>query len=314
MTVEDMSDNQPTAPKGPPIQSLNIGLLAGITAFTIWGFFPFYFKVTEAASAGEILAHRILWSVPFGLCLIALKRQWRELWDGLGNRRLLGWLFLSSTAIAINWGVYIWAVQIDQIYQASLGYYMNPLVLVVVGFIFFGERLSRVKNFAVALAAIGVVALAIYGGTFPWISLILAFSWASYAIIRKRANIGAMPGLLIETLILIGPALLYLWHLDRGGELVFLSGDGSLDALLIMAGPLTVLPLVLFTIAAKRLQLATIGILQFIAPTLHFCCAVYFGETFTAAHAICFACIWSAVALFSWDGIRQHKRTKQATS
>ena len=285
-----------------------MGLLAAITAFTIWGFFPFYFKATDAAGAVEILAHRIVWSVPFGLCLIFLRRQWKELWDGLRNTRLLGWLFLSSAVIAINWGVYIWAVQIDQIYQASLGYYMNPLVLVVSGLLFFGERLSRLKTFAVLLAAAGVITLAIYGGIFPWISLILAFSWASYAIIRKKVDIGAMPGLLIETLILLGPALLYLWHLHRSGELVFLSSGGALDVLLIMAGPLTVLPLVLFTIAAKNLQLSTLGILQFIAPTLHFCCALYFGETFTAAHAICFVCIWTAVALFSYDALRQRAK------
>jgi len=139
-----------------------VGLLAAITAFTIWGFFPFYFKATDAAGAVEILAHRIVWSVPFGLCLIILRRQWKELWDGLCNTRLLGWLFFSSAVIAINWGVYIWAVQIDQIYQASLGYYMNPLVLVVSGLLFFGERLTRLKTFAVLLAAAGVITLAIY--------------------------------------------------------------------------------------------------------------------------------------------------------
>lgn len=290
----------------------NWGLISGITAYTLWGFFPFYFKATDAAGAVEILAHRVLWSVPFGFLLIALRRQWPDLMLGLRNKRLLGWLLLSSTLMAVNWGVYIWAVQIGQIYQASLGYYINPLVLVLAGVFFFGERLSRLKTFAVLLAGCGVTALAVYGGVFPWISLILAISFAIYGVIRKRVDIGAIPGLLIETLILLVPAALYLWSLQRSGQLAFASGDGSLDFLLIMAGPLTVLPLLCFAVAAKKLQLATLGILQFIAPTLHFCCALYFGETFTAAHAICFACIWTAVALFSWDGLRQHRQAMSA--
>lgn len=290
----------------------NWGLLAGIAAYTIWGFFPFYFKATEAAGAIEILAHRVLWSVPFGFLLIALRRQWPELSTVLRDTRLLLWLLVSSLFIAVNWGVYIWAIQIGEIYQASLGYYINPLVLVLAGLLFFGETLSRLKIIAVVLAGSGVTALAIYGGVFPWISLILAITFAGYGVIRKRAEVGAIPGLLVETLILFLPAAAYLYNLQRSGEAAFLAGSSSLDILLILAGPLTVLPLLCFAIAAKKLQLATVGILQFIAPTLHFCCAVYFGERFTAAHAICFTCIWIAVALFSWDALRQRKQAQTA--
>jgi len=186
-------------------QGLNIGLIAGITAYTMWGFFPFYFKATDAAGAVEILAHRILWSVPFGIILIAIRRQWLDLRIGLTDLRILGWLCISSSVVALNWGVYIWAVQIGEIYQASLGYYITPLVLVLAGMLFFGEKLSRLKLFAVLLAACGVTALAVYGGVFPWISLVLAISFAIYGVIRKRVEIGAIPGLLIETLILLTP-------------------------------------------------------------------------------------------------------------
>lgn len=291
---------------------LNIGLVAGIAAYTMWGFFPFYFKATEAAGAAEILAHRILWSVPFGFILIAARRQWPDLRRGLTNLRVMGWLCVSSFVVALNWGVYIWAVQIGEIYQASLGYYINPLVLVVAGMLFFGEKLSRLKLFAVVLAACGVTALAVYGGVFPWISLVLAVSFAIYGVVRKRVNIGAIPGLLIETLILLTPAAAYLFILASNGVSVFGTDNSSLTFLLVMAGPLTVLPLLCFAVAARKLQLATVGILQFIAPTLHFCCALYFGETFTPAHAICFACIWVAVALFSYDALRRRAKLIKA--
>lgn len=305
VTIEDMSI---PAHNGRELQSLNHGLIAGIAAYTMWGFFPFYFKAVQTAGAVEILAHRIFWSVPFGFMLIAFRRQWPELVRGLGDKRILGWLCLSSFVVALNWGVYIWAVQIGEIYQASLGYYINPLVLVVAGMVFFGEKLSRLKLFAVLLATCGVAALAIYGGVFPWISLVLAVSFAIYGVVRKRVNIGAIPGLLIETLILLAPAAAYLLLLANNGTAVFGGSDIPLTLLLVMAGPLTVLPLLCFAVAAKKLQLATVGILQFIAPTLHFGCALYFGETFTPAHAICFGCIWIAVALFSYDALRQRAK------
>jgi len=314
MTFEDMSKTSQTAAEGAIPQGPNIGLIAGIAAYTIWGFFPFYFKATGAAGAVEILAHRVLWSVPFGLVLIALRNQWPDLARGLRNKHILGWLCISSFVIALNWGVYIWAVQIGEIYQASLGYYINPLVLVAAGMVFFGEKLSRLKLFAVLLATCGVAALAIYGGVFPWISLVLAMTFAVYGVIRKRVEIGAIPGLLIETLILLAPAAAYLFTLAQNGGAVFGAGDNMLTFLLIMAGPLTVLPLLCFAVAARKLQLATVGILQFIAPTLHFGCALYFGETFTLAHAICFSCIWIAVALFSWDGLRQHSKRMKVTA
>ena len=291
---------------------LNWGLISGITAYTLWGFFPFYFKATEAAGAVEILAHRILWSVPFGFILIALRRQWPELMHALRDTRLILWLCLSSFFVAINWGVYVWAIQIDEIFQASLGYYINPLVLVAAGMLFFGETLSRLKLFAVLIAGCGVMILALYGGVVPWISFILAISFSIYGIVRKRVDIGAIPGLLIETLILLPPAVIYLLVLAKEGTAVFGAGDGALTFLLVMAGPLTVLPLLCFAFAARKLQLATMGILQFITPTLQFGCALYFGETLTTAHAICFACIWTAVVLFSWDAMRQRSRLPKA--
>ena len=290
-------DPRPSAaPQGP-----NIGLLAGIAAYTMWGFFPFYFKATADVSPLEILVHRVVWSVPFAFLLILLRRQLPALKIGLSNIHVLKWLSVSSFFIALNWGIYIWAIQIDQIFQASLGYYINPLMYVIVGVVFFKEKLSKLQGIAIAMAAIGVTVLTLYGGVFPWISLLLAISFTVYGVVRKQVEIGAIPGLLIETLLLLLPALAYGYYLYQSGSMVFGQGNQALNNLLFLAGPLTVLPLLCFAVAARKLRLSTLGILQYIGPTLQFCCGLYFGETFTAAHAICFTLIWLAVALFSWN-------------
>jgi chloramphenicol-sensitive protein RarD len=287
---------------------LRLGLLAGILAYSIWGFFPVYFKVTAAVSPLEILSHRIFWSVPFGLVIIATRRQFAELGRALRTPKTLGVLAVAAIALAVNWGVYIWAIQIDQIFQASLGYYITPLIYVIIGVVFFGEQLSRLQGLAAGLAAIGVTILAVYGGVFPLISLALACSFTLYGVIRKQVDIGAMPGLMIECIILFPPALLYLMWLGHSGGLVFgadMAGGEQLTALLVAAGPITVLPLLAFAIAARKLKLSVLGFLQYIAPTLQFGCGLYYGETFSLAHAICFACIWTALLIFTWDAWRR---------
>lgn len=172
---------------------------------------------------------------------------------------------------------------------------------VLVGVVFFGEKLTRNQGFAVILAAIGVLVLTFYGGELPWIALFLGVSFTIYGVVRKQVDIGAMPGLFIETLILILPGLAYMYYLHNSGQLQFLETTGDMRAWLIFAGPMTVLPLLAFAFAARRLSLTMLGFLQYIGPTLQFVCALYFGEKFTTAHAICFGCIWVAVALFSWD-------------
>jgi len=289
-------------------EQARIGFFAGLTAYTIWGLFPIYFKVTECASAMEILAHRIIWSVPFGLLIILARRQWPEIRRAIKSKYIMIMLTLAALALSVNWGVYIWAVQQDQIFQGSLGYYINPLIYVLVGVIFFGEKLSLWQIIAVILAAIGVAVLTLYGGVFPYISLILACSFAAYGVIRKQVEIQAMPGLMIETLILFLPALTYMLWLRQNGTLEFGFDNPQMMTLLILAGPITVLPLLAFAVAARRLTLSMLGVLQYIGPTGQFLCALYYGETFTTAHAICFAFIWLGVIIFCWDAYRNRPK------
>jgi len=208
---------------------------------------------------------------------------------------------LSSLFITINWLVYIWAVQNDQVYQASLGYYINPLIFLLVGFVFFGERLRRMQVVAVIFAAAGVLVLTVAGGQFPLISLALGVSFTIYGVIRKQVVVGAMPGLFVETVILFPFAAVGLALMFRSGTAVFSLADPAMAFLLVLAGPLTVLPLLLFAIAARRLRLGTIGFLQFIGPTGQFLVGYYYGEPLTVPHLVCFALIWCAVAVFASD-------------
>jgi chloramphenicol-sensitive protein RarD len=277
------------------------GLLAGLVAYVLWGFLPIYFKAVESVPSLEILAHRILWAVPFGLPIILMLRQWGDVRAALADRRTVSLLALSATLIAVNWLVYIWAVQREQIFQASLGYYINPLMYVVVGVVFFSERLRRPQVAAVALAAVGVGVLTLSGGTFPAIALTLATSFTIYGVIRSRVAVGGMPGLFIETLILFPAAAAYLARLVAADAAVFGTSEPALAGLLVVAGPLTVLPLLAFALAARRLPLSTIGIMQFIAPTMQFVVGVAYGEPLTRAHIVCFTLIWIAVAVFSID-------------
>lgn len=272
-------------------------------AYTFWGAFPIYFKVTEAVSPLEILAHRIVWSLPFALIIIVIRRQWPELKRALRIPKLLGLLALAAIALSINWGVYIWAVQNEQIFQGSLGYFINPLMYVLIGVLFFGEKLSKFQFVSVILALIGVSILTLYGGVFPYVSLILATSFAIYGVIRKQAVVGAIPGLVIETALLFIPAAVFLIWLHSQGSLSFGSSP-DITALLLLAGPVTVLPLWAFAIAARKLKLSTLGMLQYIGPTGQFICALYYGESFTSAHAWCFGFIWLGILIYSFDAYR----------
>jgi len=289
------------------------GLIAGIIAYVMWGFFPVYFKITGETSPLEILAHRVVWGLPFAGLIILLRKQWALVWQILTNPKTLTALTFAGIVIAFNWGLYIWAIQQNQIFQASLGYYINPLMFVLVGVISFGEKLSRLQLAAVALAVIGVLILTIYGGQFPWIALCLAVSFTAYGVIRKSTVVGAMPGLFVELMVLFLPALAFLIWLYMQGEMVFLKNGLGFDSLLILAGPLTVLPLVAFAFAARRLRLSTIGFLQFIGPSLQFLMGVLYGEKLTTGVFLCFAFIWTAAAVFAWDAARVHIKNKSRT-
>ncbi|MEM9529421.1 MAG: EamA family transporter RarD [Pseudomonadota bacterium] len=283
------------------------GLSAAVAAYLLWGLMPAYFFVMKSVPALEMLAHRIFWAVPVGLLIVLVRRQWGEFRALLTQPKNLGWLTLSATCIAVNWLVYIWAVQREQVFQASLGYYINPLLYVVIGVLFLGERLRRPQLIAIILAAIGVAVLTVSGGQVPWLATGLAISFTIYGVIRSQVAVGAMPGLLVETLVLLPAALLWLGWLAGQDELFFAHAGPGITVGLVAAGAITVLPLLAFAVAARRLPLSTIGVLQFMAPTLQFLLGVAFGEPLTPAHVICFVLIWVGVALFAWDTWRAQR-------
>lgn len=289
------------------------GVIAALLAYTIWGFLPIYLKVVEEVSSIEVLTHRIVWAVPFGALIIVARRQWPEVRRAFTRIRTVALLALSACVITLNWLVYIIAVQTDHIFQASLGYYINPLMYVLIGVVFLRERLRRNQTAAVLLAAAGVTVLTVSGGEFPLISLVLAISFTIYGVIRSRVVIGGMPGLFIETLILLPVAAACLAWLMHDGAAAFRAEDPAMIAKLLLAGPLTVVPLLFFALAARRLRLSTIGIMQFIAPTLQFLMGLLYGERLTTAHAVCFTLIWIAVFLFSFDAWRS-ARSRETVS
>ncbi|WP_425410191.1 EamA family transporter RarD [Hyphococcus sp.] len=288
--------------------ALKAGLLTGLAAYVLWGAMPIYLKALNGVSALEILCHRIFWSVPFGALIVTTRRQWREVFAALRDKRVLWMLALSALAISLNWLIYVWAVVNERIIEASLGYYINPLMYVAAGVFILGERLRTAQIVAVCLAAAGVAVLTVGAGVFPIISLSLAVLFTAYGYIRKTTNVGAMPGLFIEVLLLSPMAFVYVLWLMQAGEAAFLNGAGAIDVLLVLAGPVTVVPLVMFALAARRLRLTTLGLLQYITPTLQLLLGVYFGETFTLYHAVCFGLIWSALAIYSGDAFRENRR------
>ena len=306
-----MTDSTTASGERPEDRYRN-GVITAVIAYTMWGLFPIYFKEVGDVSSMEMLAHRIIWSVPFGALIIIARSQWSEVRRAISHPRTLLFLVLAAIFIAVNWLVYIWAVQHEQIFQASLGYYINPLVYVLVGVVFFGERLRSKQVWAVILAAIGVAVLTLSGGQFPVISLTLAVSFTIYGVIRKQVVVGGMPGLFIETLVLLPLAAFYMLSLFNSGQAAFSSDAPGQMVLLLLAGPLTVLPLLCFALAARRLDLSMIGFLQFIGPTGQFIVGLAYGESLTTAHVICFAFIWAAVFIFAFDAWKMSK-AKAAT-
>lgn len=278
------------------------GYLLGLTAYVIWGLFPLYFKLLASIPALEIVVHRVLWSALGAALLLLLWRHpgwWRELRD---NPQRLGVLTLSGLLIACNWLIYVWAVNNAHMVEASLGYYINPLINVLLGLLLLGERLRRLQWLAVALAAVGVAQQVWQLGSLPWVSLLLALSFAFYGLLRKRAPVAALPGLAVETWLLLPLALGWLWlHPDAGSsQQAFWSSSQAWW--LAMAGPVTVLPLLCFNAAARHLPYATLGFLQYLAPTLVLLQAVFFfGETLEPARLLAFACIWTALVVYSLD-------------
>jgi len=303
-----MTDAPASSAPASASPEIRFGLICGVAAYALWGLFPLYLKQLSFADPAEIVAHRIVWSVPFGAFILSLRGQWRETLAAARSLRIIGLLTIAAFFIALNWLIYVWAVANDRVLQASLGYYINPLVFIAAGVFFLKEKLSRLQLIAVVMAAAGVTVLTFGAGVFPWPSFVLAFSFTTYGYVRKTTSVGAMPGLFIETVILSPVALIFLMWLQAQGKLALGHIGFGPDILLFLAGPVTVGPLVLFALAARRLTLTTLGFLQYIRPTGQFFLGLYYGEKFTLAHAICFGLIWAALALISVDAVRRNRK------
>jgi chloramphenicol-sensitive protein RarD len=281
------------------------GVAFGLAAYLWWGLAAFYFHALPQVSPPEILAHRVLWSALLLVAFQAATGSFGSLRGLVADRRTLAWLGLSTLLIAANWLLFIWSIARGRLLDASFGYFINPLINVLLGAVFLGERFRPLQLASLALAAIGVAILGFGYGHLPWVALTLAFSFGFYGLIRKRLRAEAVAGLTVETLLLAPAALAYLLWLAQGGRLAFGHAGAGTSWLLAAAGIITTLPLIWFVAAARRLRYSTLGILQYLAPMGQFLVAVLaFGETFTRAHAVSFPLIWVAIGLYSWDSLR----------
>ena len=299
-----------------PHSQRRAGLLFGLGAYLAWGVMPLYFKALAHVSALEIVAHRVIWSMVFMAALVALWRRWPAIRAALGTGRVLITLLITTLLIGTNWLIFIYAVVSGHVLEASLGYYLNPLVNVLLGVVLLKEKLSRAQVFATLLAAAGVAVLSAGAGSGLWISLTLAATFAVYGFLRKIVAVDSLEGLSIETALLSPLALAWLVWLQADGSAAFASVTLTTDLLLVLGGAVTAIPLLMFTAAARRLPYSTLGFLQYVAPSLQFLLAVLaFGEPLTTAHLICFAAIWTALAIFSFEGLRSAHRGRavQAT-
>lgn len=289
------------------------GLLLGIGAYVLWGLLPLYLKLIEVVPAIQVLAHRVLWSLLLLVVAVLFLRRASSIRAAARGRTLL-LLMASASLIAVNWFVYIWAVEKGHVLEASLGYFINPLVNVALGVAVLGEKVRRVQWVAIAVAVAGVAVMAVSGGGALWISITLALSFGTYGLLRKVAAIDALGGLLVETMLLAPFSLIVLLVAARSGDGAF-GHSTSLDLLLILAGAATTVPLLMFAAAARRMQYATLGLLQYIAPTLQFGEAVLlFGEPLRPAHLMSFALIWTGLAIYATDSLRASRAMRLAAA
>lgn len=297
-----MTDPRPTAPVAPgPIAS---GLAPALGAYLIWGFLPLYLVLVKTVPPFEFVGWRIIWTLPLCLVIVAYRRQFPELLAALKSPRSLLALLASSVLIGINWFVYIWAIMNGEVYATSIGYYLNPLLNVLLGTLVLGETLSRRQWVAVAIAAVAVALLATGADTMTslWISLSLGFSFGLYGLVRKQVAVGSLPGLTIESAILLPvAAAIALWHAMSPQGSAF-GHDAWLSALIVFSGVVTAIPLLLFAIAARRMDYSTLGFIQYLSPTIVFFLGLFvFHQPLAPAKLGSFVLIWVAVAIFVWD-------------
>jgi len=290
-------------------KSSQTGISYGVAAFGFWGLIPLYFKAVALVMPLEVLAHRALWSFMTLAILVWWLGRWSELWREFRSGKLLVMLGLSTILIAGNWLTFIYAVQTRQVIQSSLGYFINPLVNVLLGVVFLRERLRPYQLLSIMLALAGVAVLTGLVGQVPWISLTLALSFALYGLLRKLMPVDGLVSLTVETLFLMPAALAFLGYLDAKSES---TGTGPLlTGLLMLSGPITAIPLLLFGAAARRLRLSTMGIIQYLTPSLQFLVAVFlFREPFAPAQLLSFACIWTAVVIYTVDSLYAARQTR----
>ncbi|MER7725571.1 EamA family transporter RarD [Streptomyces sp. NPDC096323] len=287
------------------------GFLSGLGAYGLWGVVPLFWPLLKPSGAIEILAHRMVWSLGVvGIALLVLRR-WAWIGTLLRQPKKLGLITVAAAVITVNWGLYIWSVNHGHVVEASLGYFINPLVTIAMGVLLLGERLRPVQWVAVGTGAAAVLVLAIGYGQPPWISLVLAFSFATYGLVKKKVDMGGLESLTAETAVLFVPALGYLIWLGTRGESTFVSEGAGHAALLAATGLVTAVPLVLFGAAAIRVPLSTLGLLQYLAPVFQFLLEiVYFHEAMPPERWAGFALVWLALTLLTWDALRTSRRTR----
>lgn len=292
-----------------PVFDRVTGFLSASSSFLIWGLSPIYFKALKSVPAYEILMHRIVWSMVLLILLMVILRRRASFIKIFQNKRLLSLLLISTMLVATNWFLFIYAINSNQILETSLGYYINPLINVLLATLFLKERLRRLQLLAVLIAAVGVTWLTFYYGAFPGIALVLGLTFGLYGLVRKVAAVPALEGLMVETMLLSLPALIWLFYLNQTNVGAFLTIDYKTDLLLAGTALITAVPLLLFTLGVRRLRLTTIGFLQYLAPSITFLLAVFvYNEPFAKVQWYTFACIWVALTLFTWDAVMEYRR------
>lgn len=288
---------------------MNRGLFYAIAAYGLWGLLPLYWKTLQSVPATQIVAHRMVWSLVFVGTLLALKRHWRWLPQVLKQPRTLLMVLLSGCFLAINWLIYVWAVNAGHVVETSLGYFINPLLNVILGVLLLHEQLRTGQWLAIGLALLGVLYLTVGYGNFPWIALTLALSFGLYSLLKKTTTLSALEGLSLETALLFLPALAYLLLLEWQGRGAFGHAGSETNLLLMLTGVAVGMPLLLFAAAVRRIPLSMVGVLQYIAPTLQFLLGVFlYHEPFTRSRLVGFSLIWAALLLYSMEGLLIHHR------
>ena len=293
-------------------RTVRAGTIAGFSAYALWGVFPLVFRLLEEVSPVEILFHRIAWSLVVVLTVLALQRRFAELRVLLGSGRSLRVLAMAAVFISVNWLTYIWAVNSGHVVDAALGYYVNPLITVALGVFVLGERLRPAQRVALGLGAAAVVVLTVANGTVPWIALVLACSFAGYGFSKKSADVAAVPSLAVETAVLLPFAIVGLLAMGAAGDASFTNGSLWRDAVLVSLGVVTAAPLLLFAVAATRIPLALLGLLQYVTPTMQLLCGVVLlGEDLPPERLVGFVLVWVALAVLATDAVSTERRARR---